>query len=171
MLSPFEKMRVRDLLRGPAADAFVRAAAAFAANPTDAALRRLDGILRPHDCAKWTVVTYLPFLWSPEAHLFLKAEVTKDYAVRVGHSFAEIYEGRLIPAVYRSLLDLAERTQAEVADLKPRDLIDIQSFIWTAGATVTTKTASSRSSAQHGPPVDATGRAAAARSGGAFRLI
>lgn len=54
--------------------------------------------------------------------------------MRVGHPFADIYEARLVPAVYRSLIGLAERTQAEVADPKPRDLIDIQSFIWTVGA-------------------------------------
>jgi hypothetical protein len=134
LLSPFEKTRLQDVLRGPVADPFVRAAAAFAADPTDAALRRLDGILKPHDCAKWTIVTYLPFLWRPEAHMFLKPEVTRDYAVRVGHPFAEIYEARLAPAVYRSLLDLASRTRDEIHDLGPRDMIDIQSFIWTVGA-------------------------------------
>ena len=134
LLSLFEKARLQDVLRGSASDPFVRAAAAFTADPTDAALRRLDGILKPHNCAKWTVVTYLPFLWLPAANIFLKPEVTKDYAVRVGHPFAEIYEARLTPAVHRSLLDLASRTRDEIRDLGPRDMIDIQSFIWTVGA-------------------------------------
>lgn len=37
----------------------------------------LEQALKRHDVAKWTAVTYLPFLWRPEAHMFLKPEVTK----------------------------------------------------------------------------------------------
>jgi hypothetical protein len=36
--------------------------------------------------------------------------------------------------VYDSLLDLARRTATELADLQPRDRIDVQSFIWVVGA-------------------------------------
>lgn len=133
LLSPFEKVRVQDLLRSPAADAYVNAAARFAVTPTKTTLGALDAILRPHDCAKWTIVTYLPFLWRPDVHMFLKPEVTKDYAARVGHSFADAYRPRLDLDVYTSLLDLAEATGAEIADLEPRDRIDIQSFIWVVG--------------------------------------
>jgi hypothetical protein len=50
----------------------------------------MEHALRPHESAKWTVVT-LPFLWQPEKHMFLKPEVTKDYAARVGHRFADDY--------------------------------------------------------------------------------
>lgn len=65
--------------------------------------------------------------------MFLKPEVTKDHAARVGHPFASVYEPRLSFEVYASLLDLAERTDTELHDLKPRDLIDIQSFVWVVG--------------------------------------
>jgi hypothetical protein len=133
LLSPFEKTRLQGVLRGPSADAFVKAAAVFAVAPSPSALRGLEAILRPYDCAKWAVVTYLPFLWRPEAHMFLKPEVTKDFAIRVGHAFADTYETSLNLAVYRSLLDLVDRTAAELADLGPRDRIDIQSFIWIVG--------------------------------------
>jgi hypothetical protein len=50
---------------------------------------------QPHDDAKWTVVTYLPFLWRPGAHMFLKGEVTTEFAARVGHRLADDYEPRL----------------------------------------------------------------------------
>jgi hypothetical protein len=66
--------------------------------------------------------------------MFLKPEVTKDYAVRVGHPLASIYEARLSFDVYASLLDLVERTSQELSDLMPRDRIDIQSFVWVVGA-------------------------------------
>ena len=78
-------------------------------------------------------MTYLPFLWRPEEHMFLKPEVTKDFAARVGHGFAAEYEPRLNISVYESLLDLAAKTALELADLKPRDRIDAQSFIWVVG--------------------------------------
>lgn len=68
------------------------------------------------------------------ADMFLKPEVTKDYAARVGHPLASVYEARLDFAVYSSLLDLASRTSDELSDLRPRDRIDIQSFIWVVGA-------------------------------------
>jgi hypothetical protein len=133
LLSPFEKMRLRDVLRGPPADAFVRAAARFATGEKTA-LHDLEHLLRPFDSAKWTVVTYLPFLWRPEAHMFLEPEVTKDFAARVGHRFATDYEAHLDPQIYDCLLDLTAQTLGELADLEPRDGIDVQGFIWVVGA-------------------------------------
>jgi hypothetical protein len=133
LLSPFEKMRVRDVLRGSRADDFVRAAARFTLGDGKPALLDMERALKPHDSAKWTVVTYLPYLWRPEAHMYLKPEVTKDFAERVGHRFVSDYEPRLDITVYESLLDLAARTETEISDLTPRDRIDVQSFIWVVG--------------------------------------
>ena len=36
--------------------------------------------LKPQDSDKWTVVSYLPYLWRPDMHMFLKPEATKDFA-------------------------------------------------------------------------------------------
>lgn len=132
LLSPFEKARLQDVLRGRAADSFIRAAGRFAMGEKGA-LGDMERALRPHESAKWTVVTYLPFLWRPENHMFLKPEVTKDFAARVGHRFASDYEPHLDIDVYDSLLDLTSKTAAELAELKPRDRIDVQSFIWVVG--------------------------------------
>jgi hypothetical protein len=130
LLSPFEKMRLQEALRGPTADELIRAAARFTLGEGKTALLQMERALKPHDSAKWTVVTYLPFLWRPEEHMFLKPEVTKDFAARVGHRFATDYEARLDFAIYESLLDLVSKTAAELAEFKPRDRIDVQSFIW-----------------------------------------
>jgi hypothetical protein len=133
LLSLFEKTRLQDVLRGSNADPFIQAAARFTLGEGKTALIDMERALKPHDNAKWTVVTYLPFLWRPEEHMFLKPEVTKDFAARVGHRFASDYEPRLRMSVYDSLLDLAKKTTAELADLKPQDRIDVQSFIWVVG--------------------------------------
>ena len=133
MLFPVEKARLQEALRGPSADRFIRAAARFALGEGAPALAEMEAALKPHNIAKWIVITYLPFLWRPEAHMFLKPEVTKDFAERVGHTYAARYEPRLDITVYESLLDLAARTEAEIAELTPRDRIDLQSFIWVVG--------------------------------------
>jgi hypothetical protein len=51
--------------------------------------------------------------------MFLKPEVTKDYAARVGHRFAHQYKPALDVNVYQSLLDLADSTMHEIATFKP----------------------------------------------------
>ena len=130
-----ETMHLPRVLRGADADAFVLAAARFAAEGGEPALLDMSRILRKHDLARWTVATYLPFLWRPDQHMFLKPEVTKDFATRVGHRFVDDYEASLDIGVYRSLLDLVNRTTQELtrAGLPPRDNIDVQSFVWIVG--------------------------------------
>ena len=133
MLSPFEKTRLQDVFRGDDSDAVVRALARFTTDNDAASLSNLATLLKPYDNAKWTVVTYIPYLWRPEIHMFLKPEATKDFATRVGHPLASVYQAPLSYEVYVSLLDLVARTEMELADLKPRDRIDIQSLIWVVG--------------------------------------
>lgn len=132
LLSPFEKTRLQPLLRSPEADDFIQAAAAFANGDTKRGLGAMAAVLKRHDNAKWTVVTYLPFLWNPDEHVFLKPTMITSFAERVGHPFAHTYKPELDLAVYESLLDLARTTKEKIADLRPRDMIDIQSFMWTA---------------------------------------
>lgn len=133
LLAPVEKAKLKDALLSRSGDSFARAAASFTLGGGRQALHEMDRIMRPLDCAKWTVVTYLPFLWRPEAHVFLKPTVTKDFAARVGHRFAHDYQPQLDYGVYESLLDLIRTTEDEIADLNPRDNIDIQSFVWVVG--------------------------------------
>lgn len=133
LLSPFEKTRLQPLLRGPDADEFIQAAARFAHDDIGPALAVMERLLAKHDSAKWTVVTYLPFLWCPEDHMFLKPMVTQDFAERVGHPFAHDYNPALEPAVYASLRDLMAQTKAALSDLHPKDNIDLQSFVYVVG--------------------------------------
>jgi hypothetical protein len=50
--------------------------------------------------------------------MFLKPEVTKDFAARVGYRFATHYEARLDLNVWK--------TATELSELKPRDRIDVK---------------------------------------------
>ena len=128
----FELTKVREVLLGEEADLFVRAAAAFALGD-ETQLSTMSRLLRPYEAAKWPIVTYLPFLWRPDEHMFLKPNVTKFFAGQVGHAFSHGYRPELSIDVYRSLLDLTSMTEREIQDLMPRDRIDVQSFIWVVG--------------------------------------
>ena len=63
--------------------------------------------------------------------MLLKPMVLREFAERVAHRFASDYHSALKIEVYEALLDLARETRIELADMGPRDLIDVQSFIWT----------------------------------------
>ena len=68
------------------------------------------------------------FIAQPDAHIFLKPTVTRLAAGEYGAEFH--YQSRASWAAYESLLKLANVIRKDQRDLQPRDLIDIQSFIW-----------------------------------------
>jgi hypothetical protein len=80
----------------------------------------------------WPIVTVFGFLARPEEHLYLKPRVTQAAAEAYGFDFQ--YRPGPQWETYRSLLDFAETVRADLADLEPRDMIDLQSFIWVAGS-------------------------------------
>lgn len=80
----------------------------------------------------WPVVTVFGFIAQPETHIFLKPNVTRIAAREYGFDFQ--YSSRPSWETYESLLNFADRVRYDLKDLKPRDLIDIQSFIWVQGS-------------------------------------
>ena len=80
----------------------------------------------------WPVATVFGFIAQPERHMFLKPNVIRTAAATYGVEFR--YQPRPQWSVYRELLDLADRVRSDVRDLGPRDLIDIQSFLWVQGS-------------------------------------
>jgi hypothetical protein len=134
LLSPFEAARLSELLGSPDGPSFVRAAASFAVEPEQRALKAMEAAIRPHGRASWPLFTYLPFFWRPEEHMFLKPTATTDFAVRVGHPFSRAYDPGPLVEVYSSLLDLVETTRSRISELRPKDRIDVQSFIWVVGS-------------------------------------
>jgi hypothetical protein len=80
----------------------------------------------------WPVVTVFGFLGRPEVHFFLKPMVTRRAAVAYGYDLA--YRSRPSWETYAGLLAFADTVRRDLADLKPRDLIDVQSFLWVQGS-------------------------------------
>jgi hypothetical protein len=80
----------------------------------------------------WPLVSVFGFIAQPETHIFLKPNVTRRAAVEYNFDFR--YESKPSWEVYESLLEFAERVRRDLLDLRPRDMIDIQSFIWVQGS-------------------------------------
>ncbi|WP_298814701.1 hypothetical protein [uncultured Sphingomonas sp.] len=127
-----ESTRLKEVL-AQNGGAFLRAAAAFANDDFAKGISGMHAAIKAHGLLSWPIATYLPFLWDPARHMFLKPTVTRDFAERIGHRFAVDYDAAIRPDVYESLLHLADHTAKAIAALEPADRIDVQSFIWVVG--------------------------------------
>ena len=80
----------------------------------------------------WPLVTVFGFIAQPETHIFLKPLVTRAAARAYGFDLS--YKARPNWNTYASLLELAARVRRDQRALGPRDMIDIQSFLWVQGS-------------------------------------
>jgi len=80
----------------------------------------------------WPIVTVFGFIAQPDRHVFLKPNVTRAAARAYGVDF--LYASRPNWDTYASLLAFAEQVGRDQRDLRPRDMIDAQSFIWVQGS-------------------------------------
>ena len=140
LLFSFEKMALRDAVRSDK-DARVFAEALFDFVYGKGPLtRRFDNwrdavASLPHERSRvltWPVVTVFGFLARPEEHFFFKPNVTRRAAQRYGAELA--YRSRPSADVYEGVLAFAASVRRDLKDLGPRDMIDIQSFLWVQGS-------------------------------------
>lgn len=80
----------------------------------------------------WPLVTVFGFIAQPERHMFLKPNVTRRAAALYG--FELEYRSRPSWEIYACLLAFAKQIREDQRPLRPRDMIDIQSFIWVQGS-------------------------------------
>jgi hypothetical protein len=80
----------------------------------------------------WPLVTVFGFIAQPRVHIFLKPNVTRAAAREYGFDFQ--YKSRPSWETYASLLEFAETIRRDQKDLGPRDMIDLQSFMWVQGS-------------------------------------
>jgi hypothetical protein len=140
LLFSFEKMALRDAVSDPeGAQIFAEGLYRFLHGGGDAARRFenwCDAVeslpARRSRVFTHPVVTVFGFIAQPDEHIFLKPMVTRKAAERYGFDLR--YKPRPSWETYASVLDFARVIGRDLRDLKPRDMIDIQSFIWVQGS-------------------------------------
>ena len=140
MLFSFEKMALRDALRTRDAQrTFAEALYDWlhGAGAIETRFARWVGALatlprRQTRVVTWPLITVFGFLAQPETHIFLKPNVTRIAARKYGFDFR--YQSKPSWDTYASLLEFAEAVRRDLRDLKPRDMIDLQSFMWVQGS-------------------------------------
>lgn len=140
MLFSFEKMALRDAVKTPeGARAFAEGLHGFLhgrgpmrarfeawRDVVDALPRRQTRVLT------WPVLTVWGFIAQPKRHVFLKPKTIRAAARAYGYDLA--YRSRPDWETYASLLDFAATVKRDLADMRPRDMIDVQSFLWVQGS-------------------------------------
>ena len=140
LLFSFEKMALRDAIRSAAgARAFAEGLYEFLYG------RGSDRTKFEQWCAvvaglprrqtrvlTWPLLTVFGFIALPDIHFFLKPMVTRAAAREYGFDFH--YSSRPNWDTYSDLLDFARLVRSDLWELKPRDMIDLQSFLWVQGS-------------------------------------
>jgi hypothetical protein len=85
-------------------------------------------VLEDIDAAKWTTATYFLFIMRPDKHMFVKPTITQYSSELCG--FEVNYKPQLNWLTYKSVLDFSNYLFSAISDLNPRDMIDVQSFMW-----------------------------------------
>ena len=140
LLFSFEKMALRDAVKSPVgARRFAEGLYAFlygAGDDEDRFEQWCETVAqlprRQTRVLTWPLLTVFGFIALPERHIFLKPNVTRLAAREYGYEFD--YKSRPNWDTYASLLRFAETVRRDNRDLKPRDMIDLQSFIWVQGS-------------------------------------
>ncbi|HYO62597.1 MAG TPA: hypothetical protein VER08_02960 [Pyrinomonadaceae bacterium] len=140
MIFSFEKMALRDAVKtGEGARTFAEGLYEFLHGRGDTARRferwcaAVESLPRRQTrVLTWPLVTVFGFLARPDQHIFLKPNVTRRAAGEYGFDFR--YRSRPSWEVYANYLEFAETVRRDQRDLGPRDMIDLQSFIWVQGS-------------------------------------
>jgi hypothetical protein len=80
----------------------------------------------------WPLLTVFGFIADPSKHIFLKPVVTKMAAKKYGYDLN--YASKTGWQTYNSLLQFGGSIKVATEKLHPKDMIDIQSFIWVIGS-------------------------------------
>lgn len=140
LLFSFEKMAIRDALKSErGARAFAEGLYALLDGPGSLQTKfsRWCEVVAslPRKQSRvftWPLATVFGFIAQPEKHIFLKPTVTRLAATQYGFDFH--YRSGPSWETYSNLLRFGRQIEHDLHDLRPRDFIDIQSFIWVLGS-------------------------------------
>ena len=139
LLFSFEKMALRDAVKGEGAKMFAEGLYDFIYG-SDAANERFEKFTkvlqslprRQTRVLTWPLQTVFGFIARPDEFIFVKPQVTKEAAKNYDYDLD--YKSQPNWHTYQSILSFAAQVRKDLKDLKPRDFIDLQSFIWVLGS-------------------------------------
>ena len=140
LLFSFEKMALRDAVKGNAgARSFSEGLYKFIYGPgsLEKKFERWCEVVaslprKQTRVLTWPVVSVFGFIARPDIHIFYKPKVTRLAAEDYGYDLN--YSSRPSWPIYADLLNFGKTIWRDQAELRPRDMIDIQSFIWVLGS-------------------------------------
>jgi hypothetical protein len=140
LLFSFEKMALRDAVKTePGAEAFAKGLydLLYGGGTPETRFERWCGVLaglprRQTRVLTWPVATVFAFIAQPDTHFYVKPNVTREAAKAYGYPLD--YKSRPNAETYAAMLAFAETVRHDTAKLRPRDMIDLQSFIWVQGS-------------------------------------
>jgi hypothetical protein len=139
LLFSFEKMALRDAVKGRGARLFAEGLFdyVYGSGSMRQRFEAFTAVLeslprRQTRVLTWPLHTVFGMIAVPEEHIFLKPRVTQRAAGAYAFDFH--YQSRPNWETYRSLLEFAETVKRDTKDLKPKDMIDLQGFIWVLGS-------------------------------------
>jgi len=140
LLFSFEKMALRDAVKTPAGAKlfatslydFLHGSGRIEARFQHWCTAVADLPRRQTRVLTWPLVTIFGFLAQPQTHIFLKPNVTRRAAEEYGFDFH--YHSNPEWSTYNSLLELAGLVRLDLIDLAPKDMIDVQYFLWVQGS-------------------------------------
>jgi hypothetical protein len=139
LIFSFEKMALRDGIKGKGAEIFANGLYQYLHGRRSPQKRFEDWVAalsalprKQTRVVTWPVTTVFGFLAQPEQHLFIKPNVMRRAAQALGMEFD--YVSKPNWRTYASALRLADDLKRALSDMPPKDMIDIQSYLWVQGS-------------------------------------
>ncbi len=131
LLFPNEKTALKDgLIEAEAKERFSLSLYSLLYSTDDLEMRFKGWIstLQSIGANKWTTATYFLFVISPDKYMYIKPTITQAVADMCAFNIA--YKPNLNWKTYSKVLELSSYLKKEIQALEPKDMIDIQSFMW-----------------------------------------
>lgn len=139
-LFSFEKMALRDALRTEfGAKLFAEGLFNLLHGEDDLRSRYVAWIIAVGELPRkqsrvlsWPNLTFFPFIAQPDKFIIMKPSAMKVAAAELKYDLE--YSSKPSWTTYKNLLDLADIVREHIADLKPRNYHDLQTFLYVIGS-------------------------------------
>jgi hypothetical protein len=129
--SPYEKMAFRDglqKLNDPKRFAVALLDYLHGVGALQSRFEAFASVLTDMEADKWPVITNFRFFLNPQTDVYIKPTNLQHAAELC--QFEINYKPQINWLTYHSVMAFYQYLTAAIADLKPRDMVDVQSFIW-----------------------------------------